>query len=261
MDIRGDPCDHCGAYILSAALATEGFGWLALAVLLAGLVRGFTGFGSALVYLPIGAMFLPPTWVIASMIGFSIIGPIPLIPRALAEVNKGEVLRIGMAAWLGVPLGVFLLTRLEPEGFRWLVSSVALITLLLLASGWRYKGEVPIALGMGAGFAGGFLGGFVGLGGPPVILLYLGSQRAVAGIRAIILLYLVMMDFAVVTVFYVGDLIPLQAFLIGVLLGPFYLMGGIIGQWFFDPKHEALFRALAYGIILLALLTGLPVFD
>ncbi len=246
---------------MSAALATEGLVWLGLAVLAAGMVRGFTGFGSALVYLPIAGMFLPPAWVIASMIGFSMIGPLPLIPRALREVDSGEVLRIGMAAWLGVPLGVFFLTRLEPEGFRWLVSLVALITLVLLASGWRYKGEVPVPLGMGAGFAGGFLGGFVGLGGPPVILLYLGSRRAVAKIRAVILLYLVMMDFAVVAVFFLRDLIPLQAFLIGLLLGAPYLIGGMIGQWLFDPRHEKLFRGLAYGIILLALLTGLPLFD
>jgi len=243
------------------ALATEGFLWLFLAVLVAGIVRGFTGFGSALVYLPIAGIFLPPTWVIASMIGFSMIGPLPLIPRALREVDKSEVLRIGAAAWLGVPLGVYFLTRLDPEAFRWLVSLVALVTLVLLASGWRYRGAVPVALGAFAGFMGGFLGGFVGIGGPPVILLYLGSRRAIAKIRAVILLYLVMMDFAVVAVFFARDLIPLQAFLVGILLGPGYLVGGMIGQRLFDPRYERLFRGLAYGIILLALVTGLPVFD
>lgn len=249
-----------GAY-LSAALATDGLAWLALTVLLAGVVRGFTGFGSALVYLPVAAIFLPPTWVIASMIVFSMFGPLPLMPRALREANMAEVARLALAGVVGIPIGVYLLTKLEPEAFRWLVSGVAVVTLGLLASGWRYSGRVTPALGVATGFVSGILGGFIGLAGPPVILLYLSGRRAVSEIRAVILLFLFTTDVVVMITFLLRDLITLEAFLIGLMLVPSYMIGGLIGQKLFDPAREKLFRGLAYGIILLAAVTGLPVFD
>lgn len=258
------PNHHRGHNFLSAlaqALATEGLVWLALAVVFAGMVRGFTGFGSALVYLPIAAIFLPPTWVIASMISFSMFGPLPLLPRALRDADKPAVARLAVGAAIGIPLGVWLLTLLDPTMFRWLVSGIAVFTLLLLASGWRYGGAISAALAMGTGFLSGVLGGFVGLAGPPIILLYLSGTKAVSEIRAVILLFLFMTDIAVMLTFLYRDLITLEAFLIGVLLVPSYLIGGLLGQKLFNPAHERLFRGLAYAIILLAAITGSPVFE
>ena len=45
--------------VLSAALATEGLIWLAIAVVVLGMERGFAGFGSALVCLPLAGKTLP----------------------------------------------------------------------------------------------------------------------------------------------------------------------------------------------------------
>ena len=45
---------------LAQALALPGLPWLVLAATLAGLVRGFSGFGSGLVYMPIAGAVLPP---------------------------------------------------------------------------------------------------------------------------------------------------------------------------------------------------------
>ncbi len=133
-------------------------------------------------------------------------------------------------------------------------------TLLALASGWRYKGAVTPVMGLGTGFASGLMGGYIGLAGPPVILLYLSGRKAVAEIRAVILLDLFTTDFVVMLSFYLQELITLLAFFIGLLLVPSYMLGGLIGKRLFDPKHERVFRGLAYGIILLAAVTGLPVF-
>ena len=225
------------------------------------MVRGFTGFGSALVYLPVAGIFLPPTWVIATMISFSMFGPLPLLPRALRDAHKPEAARLALGAAVGIPIGVWFLTLLDPTVFRWLVSIVAVVTLGLLASGWRYSGVVSPMLAAITGFISGVLGGFVGLAGPPVILLYLSGRRAVSEIRAVILLFLFATDVVVMLTFLIRDLISLEAFLIGVLLVPSYLIGGLLGQKLFDPRHERLFRGLAYAIILLAAITGLPVFD
>lgn len=246
---------------LAQALATEGLAWLALTVLLGGVVRGFTGFGSALVYLPVAAIYLPPTWVIATTVAFSMVGPLPLLPRAWREADKAAVLRLALAGAVGIPLGVWLLTNLAPEAFRWLVSIVAVVTLALLASGWRYNAAIGPALSAGTGFISGVMGGFIGLPGPPVILLYLSGRKAVSEIRAVILLFLFSTDVVVLLTFLLRGLVSAEALLIGGLLVPSYMIGSLIGQKLFNPAHERLFRGLAYSIILLAAIIGLPLFD
>ncbi len=249
-----------GRAVLSALLATHGLGWLVLAVLVAGMVRGFSGFGSALVYVPVAGVFLPPAQVVATMVVFSLIGPLPLLPRAWRECARAEVLRLALGALVGVPLGVFLLTRLDGEVFRWLVSGIVLLTLGALVSGWRYTRAPASGVTLGAGFLSGALGGFVGLPGPPVILLYLGGRKAVAQIRAAILLFLFISDTLVMGVFVLRDMLSLQTVMVGLVLGAGYLVGGLIGARLFDPSRERLFRVIAYGIILVAALLGLPVF-
>ena len=46
--------------ILSEALALPGLWLLILGALVAGIVRGFSGFGTAMIYLPIAAQVMPP---------------------------------------------------------------------------------------------------------------------------------------------------------------------------------------------------------
>ena len=50
------------AHVLWQALQFEGLIWLITAALLAGFVRGFSGFGSALIFMPLAGQFLPPLW-------------------------------------------------------------------------------------------------------------------------------------------------------------------------------------------------------
>ncbi len=242
-------------------LQTDGLVWLAVAVFFAAIVRGFCGFGSALVYLPVAAQFLEPASTIASMIIFGLIGPLPLIPRAIRDSVPKEVIRLGLAGVFGIPLGVLLLTKLEPEMFRWLISGIALVTLVALGSGLRYRGAPSAFLAMATGFISGVLGGFVGLAGPPVILLYLGGQKKIAEIRALILLFLFITDIAVMLTFLSRGLIGIDAAIIGILLIPAYMIGGLIGARIFNPAHEKAFRLTAYAIITIALLSGLPIFD
>ena len=48
------------AELLNTVWATEGVFWIALAAFVAGIVRGFTGFGTAMIFLPVAGSFLSP---------------------------------------------------------------------------------------------------------------------------------------------------------------------------------------------------------
>ncbi len=246
---------------LGQALATEGLWLLFLGVALAGLVRGFSGFGTAMVYLPIAAQVLPPVWVLITLVVFDILGPLPAVPRALRDGHPRDVLRLGAGALLGVPLGVAVLIWLSPEVFRYAVSLLTCGLLLLLVGGIRYHGQVRRPMIYGIGALAGFLGGAAGLPGPPVILLYMARPLPASVIRANTMLFLILADILMISVLGLNGLLGWQPILLGLCLVPVYLGAVALGSALFDPGRERLYRVVAYGIIAVSAVSGLPVWD
>ena len=158
------------------ALAFGGLPLLLGAVVVAGVVRGFTGFGTALIYVPLASSVLSPVQVVASLIMFDLLGAMPLMPRAIRDGAPREVAWMMPATLVGLVAGLWVLTRMEPVVFRWIICASALVLLVVLASGWRYRGDLGVAARSGVGSAAGFFGGVSGAAGPPVILFYMGGH-------------------------------------------------------------------------------------
>ncbi|WP_371742188.1 sulfite exporter TauE/SafE family protein [Pseudoruegeria sp. HB172150] len=247
--------------VIADIVAMEGFWLLVAAALLAGLVRGFTGFGTAMVYLPFAGQVLDPVSALVTIMVIDFFGPIPAIPRAIRESHTRDVLRLGAGALIGTPLGVAVLLILQPEWFRTIVSVLSLALLAALISGVRYRGHVGRPLIYGIGALSGFLGGAAGLPGPPVILLYMARPLPVEVIRASVLLFLVLTDLIMIAVFGLRGLLAPEALLIGICLVLPYLASVSLGAWIFHPKHASVYRLIAYLIIAGSALGGLPVWD
>lgn len=243
------------------ALATEGLWFLAFGALVAGLVRGFAGFGNAMIYLPVAGQVLGPFEALTSLVVMELTAPLIHVPRALRDGHPGDVLRLSAGALVAVPLGVFVLSLIEPEVFRWGVSLVALTALVFLITGFRYRGELTKPLIYATGAMGGFLGGSVGIPGPPIIVLYMASTLPPSAIRANNTLYLIAADLILLAVFTIGGVLVVSALAIGAVMIVPYLLGNWVGGKLFRPGGEALYRRIAYAIIAASALTGLPIWD
>ena len=104
--------------LLADAIATEGFWLLVLAAILAGLVRGFTGFGTAMVYLPVAGQVLDPVSAVVTLVVIDFIGPLPAVPGAWRDAHRRDVMRLAVGALAGMPLGLMVLLVLSPDHFR-----------------------------------------------------------------------------------------------------------------------------------------------
>jgi uncharacterized membrane protein YfcA len=246
---------------LAAALATPGLGWLLLTISVAGVVRGFSGFGTALVFVPVAGIFLAPQVIVAVMMLTGLVSSSALLPRAWGQADRREVGLLALAALLTVPLGLWLMTRLDPVLIRWCVAVIATVTLAALVSGWRFSGRVsrPQLAGIGA-LAGG-IGGMTGLTGPAVILFYLAGQSAAQAVRANTILFLAALDVVIVVNLLVQGAVDWALVALALVLAVPYVMTSLIGQGLFDPRHERLYRWVAYAVIALAVLSGLPIWN
>ncbi|MBO9444646.1 sulfite exporter TauE/SafE family protein [Ruegeria sp. R14_0] len=229
------------------------------AALLSGIVRGFSGFGTALVFLPLATPFLGPFGALIGLTIMDIFGPLPNLRRAWQAVDRGDLVRLLLGCALVLPVGLWLLTLVAPEVFRYAVSLLALFMLAILILGLRYKGRVRRAMVTAIGGAAGFLGGVAGLPGPAVILFYMSRPLPVEVIRATILLFLFGFDFLIFGFLSAMGRVTQDGILLGLALSVPNLLGNWLGGWLFHPEKEKIYRFAAYLAIAVAALSGLPI--
>lgn len=244
--------------LLAAALALPGLWVLMVAIVVAGLVRGFTGFGSAMIIMPAAASVLDPFAALAFLTTVEFWGPLPNLPAALRTGQRRDAGRLLLGAAVGLPLGLLALSRMPPEVFGGVVSVVVLILLACVVRGWRYTGVLPGAGVVGVGALGGVMGGAAGVPGPPVIMLYMASQLPVAVIRANFLLYLLGIDLLLIAIFVGTDVLDPLAITAGLVAAPVYMLANLAGAALFRDGAERFFRGVAYVSIAVSALLGLP---
>lgn len=248
--------------ILSAADGVGGhLAYLAAVALAGGLARGFAGFGSAMIFVPLASAVIGPRAAVPILFLMDAVMALPLIPPALRLGDRREVLTMALGALAGVPLGIAVLTGLDPVMFRWAIVVAVFGLLALLISGWRYRGRPKPALTIGVGVVAGLFSGAAQVGGPPVVAYWLGGVIPARIVRANIILY-----FAVATVLsaigYVwSGLISGAVVLPAAAIAPAYGAGLFLGSRMFGRADEAVFRRLCFSMIAVAALLSMPLLD
>jgi len=235
--------------------------FLAASALTAGLARGFSGFGGALIFVPLASAAIGPRLAAPLLLIIDAVAAAGLIPNAWRYAARRDVGVMGLGAAIGVPLGAWLLTRADPLAVRWGLAVAVTVLLLVLISGWRYHGRRTPFVTVGVGGLAGLLSGSAQIGGPPVVAFWLSSALSAEVVRANIVLY-----FAISTVFsgaayLAGGLITQSVLVLALFIGPTYGLGIYVGSRLFGLASEASFRWICYGLIAIAAAVSLPIFD
>ena len=235
--------------------------WIIFAALMAGLVRGFSGFGTAMVFLPIASQYLTPFEAIASLAIMEFFGTFAVMRKSWSDADKLDLARLVVGMTIVTPFALLLLAKVGADFYRYSVSILSLFLLVLIGSGIRYKGKLNPFVIFSVGGLGGLTGGLTGIPGPPVILLYVASSHPVSVIRANNLLFLYFFDVCVVLIFALSGVLTLKIFLLGSILAIPNFVGNFIGAKLFDPEKTKQYRMFAYIIIAIAAISGLPFWD
>lgn len=232
-----------------------------LAALAAGLSRGFSGFGSALIFIPLGSAALGPRAAATLFLIVDNLTTLPLIPPAWRIAARREIAVMAAGALVGAPFGAALLLNLDPVLLRWGMCLLVALMLALLASGWRYHGKPRFGLSVAVGVVSGFCSGAAQMGGPPVIAYWLGGAVPAIRVRANIVLFFAVTGLISAVVYGIGGLLNTQLLLTAVLMAPIYGAGVWAGSRLFGFASEAAFRRACFVLIALAALLGLPLWD
>lgn len=229
------------------------FGWMigvALgAVALAGMVRGLTGFGAAMIMVTsLSAIYNPVSAVIILTV-IDIPGVIPLAPAIYRHTRWKVVLLLFLAALPAIPLGVWLLAITDEVVMRRAIASLVLLFAFLSAVGRDWKRTPTLAVKLSVGALSGCMSGAAGLGGPPIVLFFLSQKFPREALRASALSFLLLSGLVALVFYAARGMIGvqhLQFFLIGA---PIYMIAMWAGGRLFKSVSETAFRRIVIALV------------
>jgi len=232
---------------------------LAGAALIAGLSRGFSGFGAALIFVPLAGALVGPKLGATTLLVADGIFASYMVPGALRLADKRAVGLMFVGAMVGVPAGTAVLSTYPALTLRWLIAGIAAAMLTLLLSGWRYRGRPHPAATVLVGGVSGVFSGIAQIGGPPVISYWLGGENTPAQVRANIILYFACSSLLSLASYLWAGLLTRQVLILALCAGPAYALGTFAGTHLFGRASPAVFRGASLALIAAAVLISLPI--
>lgn len=136
-------------------------------------VRGLTGFGMAIILVPLlGMIIAPGQAVVLAILLQLLIGPVG-IRAIMADADRRTAVPIGLLAMVVTPLGMLALKAITPDVARLTITLIAVGAFIAVLLPKKPEGHEPGAVAIGAtGLAAGVLTGFAAMPGPPVVPFY-----------------------------------------------------------------------------------------
>lgn len=140
------------------------------AVALAAGAQQLVGFGFALMAMPLLTVLVGPQDAVALAAVASLAGGGAMAWRLRHLTDRPVLRRLALGALPGLPIGVLALGHVPDAPLRIGVAVAVLAMVVVLAVGYRLRGERP-RTEVGAGFVSGAMGSAIGIGGPPIVLV------------------------------------------------------------------------------------------
>lgn len=229
-----------------------------LVAAIAGVIRGITGFGGAMVMAPPLAFLLGPRLTVPVTLLLEGIAALPMVWQTRSLVRLRVIGPILAAAWCTVPIGGYILVTADALTLRRAIAATVIVFALLLLRGWRYSGPQRLGTSIGLGALSGAMTGATSVGAPPVILYLLSGPDPIATTRANLTFFLAGASLAALVTFWVHGVLDVPSASVALTFAPGYYCGLLLGTKLFSRFNDTRFRqftllllvAVSLGILL-----------
>ena len=232
---------------------------IAVVVVFSGFLRGFIGFGSGLLMVPILSYFYSPIFAMVFNIVIEIPATIYLTFVGAKKCNFKEISPMMFTMMLTIPFGTVFLVSIDEQVIKILMSILLIFFVILIAIGWRIKATITRYVLVLGGIISGLMQGATGMGGPPYVTVLLSKNDSDEVARANILVITSgLVISAIISLYYFG-LFTKNIFLTGIVTAPIYVFSTYLGSKFFNHSGNKYFRnssLIALGIVGIATLIG-----
>lgn len=227
---------------------------LGLVSLAAGLVKGLSGFGAALVMAPFFGLLLGPHASVALIVLIHAVTSKQGSTAWRGRIHWPPI--FGLAA-LAVGFDVVcthVVARLAPDILRRATGLLVIALAVLHTRGVRWKHRGGAAPTLLAGAVCGTFMSFAGLGGPPALYYFDGLVSDAARLRAHLLAFFMILFTATAVLLVIQGILTVQLCLLALLLVPPFYLGNRMGERGFQLLPPRYFK---HFIILVLVGSGL----
>lgn len=221
-----------------------------LAALLAGAVSGLTGFGLALISVPLFLLVYDPTTVVAIGAVLSVAINLAVVWDSPREADRRLVLALLPPAFLGLLVGVEVLAAADPRYIRLGVGVVVVFSAALLLREIRPPKADTWMGTVVAGLLSGALSTSTGLSGPPVVLLFAARGLPKHAFRSTSALYFLVLSLAGLAALLYRGLLTSEQVPLALALVPAAFVGKLLGTALLSRFSEGAFRAVTLGVVI-----------
>ena len=226
-------------------------------VVLAGVVRGFSGFALSAMIMATAVLILPPVELIPMCYMLEGAASLVMFRGGMADADMKIVWGLVICSAIGMPLGLLATTSVDVETSRNL--ALSLILALTLAQFFKLKPPflaTPKGL-YASGLTAGVATGLASVGGMVIALYVLASGTKPKQMRASLVMFLCISMFTSLVWLIAYDVMTREALWRGVLMAPVVLTGVFAGTWLFRPAYEPLYKAVCLTLLALLSVKGL----
>ncbi|MDD4835531.1 MAG: sulfite exporter TauE/SafE family protein [Dethiosulfovibrio sp.] len=225
-----------------------------VAVFAGSVVQGCAGFAFSLVAAPFLLFFLPQEVVIPMLVLVSLGLNLMVLKDCGSSLDFKKVLPILAGGIISLPVGIWVLTAMDPRSFRLFVGGFIVLVSLVMLSGWRKPLPYRLWALLPIGLFSGVLNGSLSMSGPPVVLFLSNQGVDKDEFRANLAAYFLSLNLATIALYIYKGVLTGQVTLITLSYAPVLLIGTWLGIKASRLLPERVFRRMT---LLLIAATGL----
>jgi uncharacterized membrane protein YfcA len=211
-------------------------------VLLAGIVRGFSGFALSAIVIACMVGTLPTVQLIPMVLFLEAVAGIVMLRGGIRDANMPIVWILSIGSVLGVPVGLLATVILPVE-----ISRIIALSLILLLSSLQLFKFTPRMLGSKSslyitGIIAGIASGIAAVGGMVIALYVLASEENPRSMRGAIIMFLFIGLFTLMIWHFIYGIMDSRAVLRGAVFTPILLIGILIGSRLFSPMLQNFYK-------------------
>lgn len=230
---------------------------LILVVVIAGITRGFTGFGFAAFAVVGMNIFLTPQQSIPVVLALDVLCSAPLLRQAIRQGDLPTFKFLTLGSIAGIPIGLSLLFLIPSVTLKMAICIAILVFSVLLLLDFRISGTDKTWTKFAFGLFAGAGTSSASVGGPMIVCYMLSSTLGAATQRATMIMFFVVSELIALIALFISGLVGIEVLtLVATLLIP-TLMSVKIGQWLFNKRPPKSLKQFAIPILMMIALLGI----
>lgn len=221
-----------------------------LIVFTGALTQGLTGFGFAIITVPLLSLIMDIKIAIplGAVCGLLINLTLFLNFKKRIDINEIKLLMAG--GLTGIPIGAFFLKTAHPELIKILLGSLILVFALFMLSGIKFRRVINLKWGLFFGFLSGVLGGAFNTNGPPVLIYSLVQGWDRHRLKASLAAYFLSTSIVIVISHLAAGILTGKIMVQFLCLLPAIGGGLIAGNLLYDRISAKLFNKLIFWLLI-----------